>query len=425
MRNFPQEHPSITHKRGKQKRQLWLILTVVFLGFIGISMPYLIFPALFLNPEYAILPPDVSMSVRALLLGVTLAVFPVGQFVGSPILGALSDAHGRKQLLSGSLLVAGICNLMSGLAIAQQHLVWLIVSRLVAGLMEGNIAIARAMAADMKTLSKHETFGKINAFVSIAYLIGPFAGGVMSDQSLMQGLTTSTPFYFICILFFILAGLSALVLKKSVVNPNQEVKTFWERMNFIKRASVLFTNQRLKFLILTSTFFTLAVDIFYEFGPVYLTVKWTLGPAQLIYYNGALCLALAIGNGLLPTFISARVHPRRSILCALGGFGLFVIGMLVTNTPWLMMFWCFASGLVIGLAVTLLTVKISDSVSDAIQGEVMGLQISLRVLGDGLICLFGGLLLVLSSKLILMIAAGISLLAMVYYALRDKKVYHE
>ena len=34
--------------------------------------------------------------------------------------------------------------------------------------MEGNIAIARAMCADLKKISKHETFGKINAVASIA-----------------------------------------------------------------------------------------------------------------------------------------------------------------------------------------------------------------------------------------------------------------
>ena len=65
-------------------------------------------------------------------------------------------------------------------------------------------------------------------------------------------------------------------------------------------------------------------------------------------------------------------------------------------------------GVAIGIAATLITVKISDSVSDAIQGEVMGVQMSLRVLGDALICLFGGVLLVLSPKLILFVAAALS-----------------
>lgn len=403
-----------------QKRQFWVILVIVFLGFVGISMPYLIFPALFLNPEYTILPASWSGSGRALFLGITLAAYPLGQFLGSPILGSLSDDYGRKRVLSLSLILAAICNLFTGFAIAWQHLGILIVSRFAAGLMEGNIAIARAMAADLTTISKHDTFGKINAAASIAYLIGPLIGGLLTEKSLSEELTTATPFYLICILFFGLAVLSALVLEKAAVIAPTEVRTFWQRINIIKRMSSLFSNKTLQFLMIVSTGFTLAVDIFYEFAPVYLTVKWELGPAQLVYYNGVLCLGLAIGNGWLPSYITSRVSKPSAIHYSVGGFALFLLGMVWTDSPFLMLSLFTLSGLVIGVAVTLITVKISDSVSDSIQGEVMGVQLSLRFLGDALICLFGGVLLLLSSKLVLILAAGMSCAVMVYYKLRRK-----
>src|SRR5476651_1246308 len=113
----------------KQRRKFWLILMIVFLGFIGISMPYLIFPALFLNPDYSILPASWSPPSHALFLGITLAAYPLGQFIGSPILGALSDEYGRKQLLSVSLLITAVCYLFTGFAIEWKHLGLLIASR--------------------------------------------------------------------------------------------------------------------------------------------------------------------------------------------------------------------------------------------------------------------------------------------------------
>ncbi len=408
-------------QQGSQRRQFWVILTIVFLGFIGISIPYLIFPALFLNPAYSILPATWSASSHALFLGITLAAYPLGQFIGSPILGALSDDYGRSKLLSGSLALSAICYLFTGFAIAWQHLGLLIASRFAAGFMEGNIAIARAMAADIKTIPKHVTFGKINAVSSIAYLLGPLLGGLMADKSLWEGLTTSTPFYFICILFFGLAGLAALVLQGAVVMPPARVRTVWQRINFIKRLSVLFSNKRLQFLMLISTAFTLGVDIFYEFGPVHLTVKWALGPPQLILYNGLLCLGLTIGNGRLPAFFSTRISHRLAIIGSIGGMAFFLFGIVLTNSSFLMMLFFGLSGLVIGLAVTFITVKISDSVSDSIQGEVMGVQLSLRVLGDAIICLLGGALLLLSSKLILIVAAVLCLGVMAYYARGENK----
>lgn len=398
-----------------QRRQFWVILVIVFLGFVGISMPYLIFPPLFLNLDYSFLPNAWENSYRALFLGITLAVYPLGQFIGSPILGTLSDDYGRKHLLAGSLIVSAICNILTGFAIAKQHLILLIISRFIAGLMEGNIAIARAMCADLILLSKHETFGKINAVTSIAYLLGPFLGGLMSDKSLFEGLTASTPFYCISIFFLFLAALSELVLKHSAASPAAKKKTLRERFNFIARMSTLFAIKKLKMLMIASTCFTLAVDIFYEFAPVYLTVKWTLGPSQLIFYNGILCLGLTIGNGWLPSFISSRLSNLLSILIAMGGFSLFLFGMVLTNSSSFMLAWFGLSGLAIGVAVTLLTVNISDSVPNNIQGEVMGTQLSLRVLGDGVICLVGGALLILSAKIILIVAAGIALGTMMYY----------
>ncbi|MEI8300320.1 MAG: MFS transporter [Chlamydiota bacterium] len=411
--------------RIQQKRQFLVILIVVFLGFIGISMPYLIFPALFLNPDYSILPATFSSSSQVILLGITLGAYPLGQFIGSPILGALSDDYGRKKLLATSLAITGVCNLLTGFAIKWHNLELLIISRFIAGLMEGNIAIARAMASDLKTISKHKSFGNINAAASIAFILGPLLGGLLTDKSLLESLTTSTPFYFICVLFFALSILAAFILKNSVIKTQIKVQTIWQRLNLIKKISLLFTNKRLQFLMICSTCFTLAVDIFYEFGPVYLTIKWGLGPSQLVFYNGILCLALAIGNGWLPTFFSSRISNKKVILYSIGAFSIFLMGIILVNSNTFMMLLFGLCGLAIGLGATFMTVNISNSVSDEIQGEVMGVQISLRVLGDALICIFGGALLLLSPKLILILAAVISIAIMIYYAITTKKIINK
>lgn len=408
----------------KEKRQFWVILTIVFLGFFGISMPYLIFPALFLNPVYSILPPDWSESSHALFLGITLAAYPFGQFIGAPILGALSDDYGRKQVLAGSLVIAAFCNLFTGFAIEWHSLAMLIASRFTAGIMEGNIAIARAMAADIKTISKHKSFGKLNASASIAYLLGPLLGGLMTDKNVLEELTPSVPFYFICLLFFCLAGLAAGVLENASARMEEAQITFWQRINFIKRMGALFLNKRLRFLMIASTFFTLAVDIFYEFGPVHLTILWKLEPAELVLYNAVLCIALAVGNGWLPSFVSKHAANRSIIMTTTGAFSIFMLGVVLASSSALMLVLFALSGLVIGLTVTIFTVKISDSVSNAIQGEVMGVQMSLRVLGDAIICLCGGLLLLLSSKIILIAAAVLSVTSMAYYSLLRNKHSH-
>ncbi len=381
-------------------------------------MPYLIFPTLFLNSAYSILPPDTSASSQALLLGITLAAYPLGQFIGSPILGALSDDYGRKWLLTGSLLVTSLCNVMTGWAISGHLLPLLIASRFAAGLMEGNIAIARAMAADMKSFSKHKTFGNINAAASIAYLLGPLIGGLLTDGSIADGLTMSTPFYCTSILFVCLAVLSARILRERPVAILQEPRTIWQRLNIIARMHSLFTNKRLQFFIVVYALFSLATDTFFEFGPVYLTAKWQLVPVELTVYNSLLSLTLAIGSSWLPAFTSSKISSRLAITTSMIGMSFCLLGVVMTDSKPLMMLLFSLIGLAIGLCATLVTVKISDSATESIQGEAMGVQISLRVLGNAFICLLGGVFLLFSAKVILILGALLVAFTAIYYTIR-------
>ncbi|MDP1834371.1 MAG: MFS transporter [Chlamydiales bacterium] len=403
------------------RRQLTTLLVIVFLGFVGLSMPYLIFPVLFLNPAYSIVPEAWGSTGTAIALGVTLAAYPLGQFVGSPILGALSDDYGRKKLLALSLLVAAAANLLSAYSLEWRNLGLLIFSRGVAGLMEGNLAIARAMATDLKTISKHETFGKINSVASIAYLVGPLLGGILSDADLDSKFSLATPFYVISVFFVLLSGLTAFALVERPRSPTTS-KGVRERLNVLGRLSVLFGNKYLKFLLIVSTLQTLAVDIFYEFGSVYLTAKWMLSPAQLVLFNSLVCISLAIGSGWMLRALSKRFSSQKVMVWSTASMALLLVGIVLSN-DWTSMLALFALiGISIALCTTLLTILISDSVDDDIQGEVMGVQISLRVLGDAVICLLGGVLLLISPKVILLVAAALSLVSTLYYVQGQRKV---
>jgi MFS family permease len=333
----------------------------------------------------------------------------------------MSDDYGRKPLLTGSLLMAGLNHLLSGWSIAHEYLGLLIFSRFLAGMMEGNIAIARAMVSDLKLLYKPDAFGKMSAAASVAFLIGPLLGGLMADKRVFKELSASTPFYIISMLFIALAGLTMLVLKNTSVNSPKKIRGFWQRINLIKRLSLLFKNNRLKFLLIISCCFYLAADISYEFGPAYLTVKWTLTPSDLVIYNAVFCLGLVFGNGWLPKWISQfNFTHHQTIPVSIAGFSLIIIIIILTNSTVMMLLDLAICGLFIGLVNTLITVEISNTADDSIQGEVMGVQISLHSLGDGFICLLGGLLLMLSSKLILLFASLLAASTCVYYYTKRK-----
>src|SRR3990167_8768450 len=118
----------MSHKDEKQ--QLWIILLIVFIGFVGTSIAYPIFPPLFLHPAHgSIIPSAWHENARSIFLGIALAAYPLGQFVGSPILGGCSDRYGRKRMLILSLTGSVFGYFLSALSLQFNWLWILLLSR--------------------------------------------------------------------------------------------------------------------------------------------------------------------------------------------------------------------------------------------------------------------------------------------------------
>ena len=79
------------------------LYVVVFVGFLGYSLMITVFTPMILANDNGMLPATSSAPTRSIVLGLLLCLYPLGQFVGAPILGALSDRLGRRPVLIGSL----------------------------------------------------------------------------------------------------------------------------------------------------------------------------------------------------------------------------------------------------------------------------------------------------------------------------------
>jgi DHA1 family tetracycline resistance protein-like MFS transporter len=390
-----------------EKQQLWIILLIVFIGFLGTSIAYPIFPPLFLHPaQNAIIPSHWTENARGILLGIALAAYPLGQFVGSPILGGCSDRYGRKRMLMLSLTGSAAGYFLSALSL-QYHWLWgLLASRFITGLMEGNLAIVRAMATDLETINKYKSLGRISGIAAIGYVMGPLIGGFLSDSHLISWFSFAFPF-FLAMLFSLaavpLASLKLTEKKPDTSSPDISIR---ERFNLIARFNFLFKkSMALKYLLITSTIITFSIDIFYEFGPVYLTVLWLMTPAGIAIYNGALSFALAMGSAWLPHYLSLQFSVERIVISGML-ISALIFGLLVVFPFPLFVFLLFGIvGLCIATVNTNMTIQISNSADRSIQGEAMGAQLSLRMLGDAIICLAGGFL--IASSVILPLAVSV------------------
>lgn len=79
---------------SQSKRTIWILLVCQFLICLGMSLIFPVMP--FIKKEY---------HFSAFEMGLMSSLFALVQFIGSPIVGRISDKIGRKPLIVWGLLV--------------------------------------------------------------------------------------------------------------------------------------------------------------------------------------------------------------------------------------------------------------------------------------------------------------------------------
>ncbi len=145
---------------------VFLVIVLDLIGF-GIMVPILAYYVVQLGggPELATF---------------SMALYAIGMFVATPILGRLSDFYGRKPILMLSMVGAIIGYLMLGFA---QSLWVVALARLLAGFMAGNISAAQAYITDITSEeNRARGMGLIGAAFGLGFVIGPALGSYLAGD---------------------------------------------------------------------------------------------------------------------------------------------------------------------------------------------------------------------------------------------------
>jgi DHA1 family tetracycline resistance protein-like MFS transporter len=182
-----------------KRSPLVVIFTTVFIDLVGFGI---VMPVL---PFYAE-SPDFRASPR--MIGLLIASYSVMQLIFSPILGRLSDKHGRRPVLLYSIIGTGIGFLVLGLA----NTLWLLfLGRILDGISGGNISTAQAYIADITTKEdRAKGMGLVGAAFGLGFIFGPAIGGILSRWGI------HVPFLFAAALAFANAILLYFTLPETV-----------------------------------------------------------------------------------------------------------------------------------------------------------------------------------------------------------------
>lgn len=153
------------------RRALTFIFVTILLDIIGAGIMMPVVP-------YIVRP----YSASALTIGLLAVAYSVAQFFAAPMLGAVSDRHGRRPVLVISLFGAAIGYALFGIGGA----LWIFfLSRIIAGFTGGNLTAAQAYIADVSgPEDRAKNFGLVGAAFGIGFILGPSLGGVLAKISL-------------------------------------------------------------------------------------------------------------------------------------------------------------------------------------------------------------------------------------------------
>ncbi len=311
-----------------------------------------------------------SQTDQVFWYGVIALTFGLANFISSPMLGALSDAHGRRPVL-----LLGFCGLaISFIATALSSAVWmLIVVRVVAGAMQANAAVANAYVADITAPEdRAKRFGMLGAMFGIGFILGPVMGGLLGAIDLHLP-------------FFAAGGLALLnllygwfVLPESLP-PERRRKFEWKAANPVNSLRGLAGLKGVGLLVAVLAFAGLAQFIMYTIWVLYSTFKFGWGPVENGWSLAAVGVMSVIVQGGLLGLLLKRYSPQRLALAGLVSSTLAFAFWGAATQGWMM--YAVIVGNVLGYMVTASMQSIISGAADASnQGQTLGAVSSLNSL---------------------------------------------
>lgn len=393
----------------KGQASLWVLVMTVTLAVAGFSLPSPVLAPLMLDPAQGMLTPEASDWSRKVWLGVIMGLYPLFQLVGAPWLGKLSDRHGRKPVLTLCLVGVLVGYALMALGIAWRSLPLLLLSRVVEGFFNGDIAIVQAMAADMSTAkTKARSFAWINIGMNLGWVVGPMIGGYAAvasgDYSLAAWLAVAMTLVNLLLVLWLLPN------RPAAARSEQPAPALSSRQ-------LLLQPVLLPYFVLTLLSYG-AVQLYFTYFNVWLVERLAWDPVQLAQAAVLVSVPMILGS-----WLGSRLarHWRGSSLGVVGHL-VMAAGMLMFVLPghwWGLALTFIPTGIGMSLGELATSVAVSNRSHAEQQGQAMGLYRGLAVGSEILAVVVGSLVLLAGTEWPFYLAALCSLLCAIgFYGLR-------
>lgn len=255
---------------------------------------------------------------RPELITPILGSYSLCQLIAAPWWGRLSDRYGRRPILMSSLAGACLSYVILG---AARNLWWLLASRMLAGLMAGNIAAAFAYASDVSMPEKRAAaMGLVGAAIGVGFTLGQPLGG------LLAGADARTANFAAPAALSAALSLLAILLVRFVLPESHTPEHRREHGYEPRRGSVKLLRERapLAFIAAATLLVTYSQAILESIFAIWALQRFGLGPRAVgMLLFGVALPALAMQGGLVRVLVPRFGEVRLAICGALA----YVIGL--------------------------------------------------------------------------------------------------
>jgi MFS transporter, DHA1 family, tetracycline resistance protein len=349
-----------TDKSAESKKgfgsTLVIVAFIVFLDFLCIG---LIFPVLpFLIQELG----RVDITRAAEIGGLLIFAYAAMQFVFAPVIGGVSDAVGRRPVLLVTLAILGLSNCIIAIT---PTLEWLVLARIISGIMGATVVTAYSAVADSVPLAQRgKMFGIISGAGALGYVFGPAIGGLAGEVD------TRLPFIIAAGLAFSGAVAGLFLLKETLGKGDRRSFSLARANPLGSLISVRKSPFVLSCLLVTFLIY-FAAQSQYSIWTYWGALKfgWTplLAGSTTAFYGVLLVISQAYFTG---KFI-ARFGDMKTAFWSLAfAVPSYLLIALAPSTPYVML--AIVIGAIPGMTLPALQSMMTARVADDAQGELQG-----------------------------------------------------
>ncbi len=256
-------------------------------------------------------------------LGIASAAFPIGEVIGSPILGDLSDWIGRKKVLIGGFWGSIFSMALSTFSLWLGNFVLFCLGQLLVGFFAGKQAMAQAAIVEIHAGTKGQKLAFLSVVGGFAWILGPLLGGLLMQKPFIAYGGYIWPNLLASAVFLV----ALICTQRFFTDIYQPIHRSLSATKFIESIGDLFLlvwKERPFFLFLLNLlgWYLLVVSL-----SEFLIVRFHLTDAEIGFYNSYFSLCFTFGGFLGTAWILHRWKAKNvlfwSLLVGSGGLFLF------------------------------------------------------------------------------------------------------